>query len=111
MLAYGKIMPKNNQISVLCPELIENFPEKVKNYPEENLPKNKKFLPRKENLPNTCSPATSSPRVKDPIQVITFDVYTPCAGPPGLKQTETRSEKTVEPQETGSVNQDALDLP
>ena len=57
MLAYGKNMPKNNQFSVLCPELIKNYPEKVKIYPEKNLLKIKKFLPRKENLPNTCSPA------------------------------------------------------
>ena len=28
-------MPKNNQFSVLCPELIKNCPEKVKNYPEK----------------------------------------------------------------------------
>ena len=54
---YGKNMPKNNQFSVLCPELIKNCPEKVKNYPEKNLPKTKKFVLRKENLPNTCSPA------------------------------------------------------
>ena len=53
-------MPKNNQFSVLCSELIKNCPEKVKNYPEKNLPKSKKFLPRKENLPNTCSPANDS---------------------------------------------------
>ena len=57
MLAYGKNMPKNNQFSVLCPELIENCPEKVKIYQEKNVPKIKKFLPRKENVPNTCSPA------------------------------------------------------
>ena len=56
MLAYGKNMPRQiNQFSVLCPKLIKNCPEKVKNYPEKNLPKIKKFLPRKENLPNTCS--------------------------------------------------------
>ena len=53
MLAYGNNMCKNNQFSVLCPEVIKN----VKNYPEKNLPKIKKCLPRKENLPNTCSPA------------------------------------------------------
>ena len=58
MLAYCKNIPKNNQFSVLCPELIKNCPEKVKIYPGKNLPKIKKFLPRKENLPNTCSPAT-----------------------------------------------------
>ena len=57
MLAYGKNMPKINQFSVLCPELIKNCPEEVKNYSEKNLPKSKKILPRKENLPNTCSPA------------------------------------------------------
>ena len=57
MLAYGKNMPKNNQFSVLCPELIKNCQEKVKNYPEKKPPKIKKFLRRKENLPNTCSPA------------------------------------------------------
>ena len=90
---------KNNQISVLCPELIKNFPEKVKNYPEKTQPKIRNFYPEKKKLPNTCSPATSSPRVKDPIQLITFDVYTPCVGAPGLKQTEIRSEKTVQPQE------------
>ena len=49
--------PKSNKYSLLCPELIKNCPEKVKNYPEKNLPKIKKFVLRKENLPNTCSPA------------------------------------------------------
>ena len=48
-----KKMPRNNQ----CAELIKNCPEKEKKYPEKNLPKIKKFLPRKENLPDTCSPA------------------------------------------------------
>ena len=43
MLAYSKIMPKNNQFSVLCRELITNYPEKVKNYPEKNLPQIKNF--------------------------------------------------------------------
>ena len=28
MLAYGKNMHKNNQFSVLCPELIKNCPKK-----------------------------------------------------------------------------------
>ena len=37
--------------------IFKNCPEKVKNYPEKKLPKTKTFLPRKENLPNTCSPA------------------------------------------------------
>ena len=37
MLACGKNMPKNNQFSVLCTELIKNCPEKVKNYPEKKI--------------------------------------------------------------------------
>ena len=48
-------MSKNNQFSVLCPELIKNCPEKERNYPEENQAKIKKCLPRKENLPSTLS--------------------------------------------------------
>ena len=57
MLAYGKTMPKNNQFSVLCPELIKHCPEKVKHYPEKNLAKIKKFLTRNKILPITCSQA------------------------------------------------------
>ena len=67
MLAYGKNMPKNNQFSVLCPELIKNCPEKVKNYPEKNLPKIKKFLPRKENLPSTYFVNWSQTLIENPL--------------------------------------------
>ena len=51
MLAYGKNMPKNNQFSVLCPELIKNCPEKVKNYPEKNRPKLRNFYAEKKIYP------------------------------------------------------------
>ena len=51
MLAYGKNMPKNNQISVLCADLIEKLTEKVKNYPEKNLHKIMKFVPEKKIYP------------------------------------------------------------
>ena len=48
MLTYGKNMPKNNQFSVLCPELIKNCPEKVKNYPEKTCPKLRNFYQEKK---------------------------------------------------------------
>ena len=52
MLAYGKNMPKNNQFSVLYPELIKNCPEKVKIYPEKNTcPKLRNFYPEKKIYP------------------------------------------------------------
>ena len=51
MLAYGKNMPKNNQFSVLCPELIKNCPEKVKNYPKKTCPKLRNFYPEKKISP------------------------------------------------------------
>ena len=38
MLAYGKNMPKNNSVSVLCPELI--LKKVKKKLPRKNLPKN-----------------------------------------------------------------------
>ena len=40
MLTYGNNMPKNNQFSVLCPELFKNCPEKVKIYTEKKPTQN-----------------------------------------------------------------------
>ena len=51
MLAYGKKMPKNNQFSVLCPELIKNCPEKSKTLRRKKLPKLKKIYPEKKIYP------------------------------------------------------------
>ena len=41
-------MPKKNQLSIFCPELIKIRPEK-------NLPKIKKFLPKFKKLPTESS--------------------------------------------------------
>ena len=48
-------------------ELIKNCPEKVKNYPEKNLPKIKKFLPRKENLLSTYFINWSQTLIENPL--------------------------------------------
>ena len=54
MLVYGKIMPQNNQCSVLWPELMKKIPRKSF---KKFCPKLRIFLPRRENVPNTRSPA------------------------------------------------------
>ena len=49
-------MPRNDQFSVLCPELIKKYQEKSKILVRKKLAKIKKCLPGKENVSNTCSP-------------------------------------------------------
>ena len=52
MLAYGKNMPRNNQLSIFCPEFIKICPEK-------NLPKIKTFLSKFKKLPTESSPPSN----------------------------------------------------
>ena len=57
------------------PRINEKLPEKVKNYPEKKLPEIKKFLPRKENVPNTAAQPLRLHEIYYMICILTLTQY------------------------------------